>query len=393
MTKIKEYTKKDGTKLYRFAFYAGTDDLTGKKKYIHKQGFKTLKEARLALSRLEVKKETGALSRTTGGNLTFGVVATRYMELKRPSLRESTYLVQANMLKKIIATLGNIQVKKIKEYHCQNAINQWYKEAPATVSNIKILANQVFKYAIKQRFISYNPMDGVILPKKAEKKREDNYYTKQELTDFLEFVKSDRPGYYPLFRLLAYSGMRIGETLALTWDDIDLENGTVSINKTLSRVSYDGVTGVSDTKTRAGIRTISLDAITLKVLSSHQQAQKKRLFALGLLNNLPQPLPVFDKGMGSDHNKGQGQRYKRINDIRQVLQRLYSRMPQGFKQITLHGFRHTHATLLIEAGATVKSVQQRLGHANINMTLGIYAHATKKMEADAINRLSLYMEN
>lgn len=392
MTKIIEYTAK-GKTLYKFNFYAGRDELTGKKMQVRRSGFKTKKEAQLALSRLEYKKESGEFEPLANRNITFETLALQFMDAKKASLRKSTYLVQKNMLNRILASLGNLKMKNIRGYHCQNAVNRWSKKAPATVSNIKILANQVFEYAIKNGYITKNPMDAVIMPKKPAKKRENNYYTKQELNEFLTFVKQDRPSLYPLFRLLAYSGMRIGELLALTWDDIDLEASTVSITKTLSRVNDEGRTTIEDTKTKAGRRTISLDATTINILASYKQEQSKRLFSLGILNTLPKPLIVFDRGIGSSYSKAQGERFVRVSDIRRYLNSMYKRMPKDFKHITLHGFRHTHATLLIESGANIKAVQQRLGHANINMTLGIYAHATKIMENDAINGLSLYMEN
>lgn len=85
---------------------------------------------------------------------------------------------------------------------------------------------------------------------------------------FLTFIQKNKPSYYPLFRLLAYSGMRIGELLALTWDDIDLKNGTVSINKTLSRSKLEGDTIITKPKTKTGVRMILIDDVTTQALAS-----------------------------------------------------------------------------------------------------------------------------
>ncbi|KRL79509.1 site-specific integrase [Ligilactobacillus equi] len=382
MTKIKEYTTKGQTK-YKFAFYAGIDDVTGKKKYIHKQGFKTKKEARLAVSRLELQKASGELSPLTNNNLTFEAVADQYMEAKKHSIRDSTYQYQAGWLNNhILKSFGKLKIQAIKGYQCQNAINDWFIKSPSAIDQIAALANQVFSYAIKNGYINKSPMQAVILPKKPEKKLTDNYFTKEELAYFLEYVKKNKPERYPLYRFLAFSGVRIGEALALTWDDIDFNAATVTIDKTISR----GLNGpkIERPKTKAGWRKIAMDKITMQALASQQQAQNKRLFALGLLNTLPKPLPVFDNGTG---------RRPYITTAKKQLQAIYRKLPSDFKKITLHGFRHTHATLLIESGASIKTVQQRLGHANISMTLGVYAHATKKMETDAINRLNMYFSN
>lgn len=392
MTKIQEYRKKNGSKCYRFAFYAGIDAATGKKKYIHKQGFSSVRDAKIALNALELQKVRGDLV-LNNNDFTFEEIAIKYIEIKKTSLRQSTYLLQENYLKRILSSFDKLKLKDIKTYHCQNAVDAWYKETPASTSAIKNLASQVFDYAIKNEYISSNPMRGVIMPKRPNKKRENNYYTKQELSEFLEFVKRDKPDFYALFRLLAYSGMRIGEALALNWGDIDLNNSTITINKTLSRIALEGATDIEKPKTAAGMRTIYLDSETTQILRDHQQAQKKRLLARGKLNNLSHPLAVFDKGMGAEYIDAQGERYTRTSDIRRVLNSIYKGMPNDFKRITLHGFRHTHATLLIESGANIKAVQARLGHTDIKTTLSIYAHATQKMETDAINQLTAYMEN
>lgn len=390
MTKIIEYTAK-GKTLYKFNFYAGRDELTGKKMQVRRAGFKTKKEAQLALSRLEYKKESGEFDPLANSNITFEELALQFMNAKEASLRKSSFIEESYTMRRVLEQLGKAKIKNIRGYHCQNAVNAWAKKAPVNVNYTKMLANQVFEYAIKSGYITKNPMDAVIMPKRPPKKREDNYYTKQELNEFLTFVKQNRPKLYPLFRLLAYSGMRIGELLALTWDDIDLEASTVSITKTLSKVKA-GHTKIDETKTKAGHRIISLDATTINILASYKREQSKELFSLGVLNTLPKPLPVFDKSL-TIRKKNPGKRFNRPNDIARYLEYIYKDMPKDFKHITLHGFRHTHATLLIESGANIKAVQQRLGHANINMTLGIYAHATKVMENDAINGLSLYMEN
>lgn len=240
--------------------------------------------------------------------------------------------------------------------------------------------NKVFKYAINIGLTSDNPTLNLLIPKpqiKTEKKLK--LYTKEQLELFLNEVSQERNPYfknrdYTLFRLLAFSGCRIGEILALTWDNINFKTNEMAIKKTVARSDkyY-----ISETpKTKKSNRIIYLDEKTIKQLKFWKLEQRKYLFHLG-----------FTKA-----------NYLFTNDennftINQSVAERYNvyRERAGLPYIGLHGFRHTHASMLYEAGADHKEVQERMGHANIKTTMDTYTHITNSKKEETTQKLTNYI--
>ncbi|WP_225356972.1 site-specific integrase [Ligilactobacillus salivarius] len=193
-----------------------------------------------------------------------------------------------------------------------------------------------------------------------------NYYNKQELKKFLAAAKDTSLKKYTLFRLLAYSGMRIGECLALTWHDLDYKNNTIAINKTLARTN-NGIK-IQTPKTKASNRVISLDNETIQVLKMWQLEQRKQLLKVGI-NAMDSKQLIFSNGKNS---------FIIVPTVRLAIKQIAKKA--GIHSITTHGFRHTHATLLFASGLDIKQVQARLGHSNVQTTLNIYTHAMKEKQ-------------
>ncbi|HEY8528558.1 MAG TPA: site-specific integrase, partial [Paenibacillaceae bacterium] len=182
--------------------------------------------------------------------------------------------------------------------------------------------------------------------------------------------------YQALFTLLARTGLRIGEALALTWDDIDLKLGTLSVTKTLI---YPRNTDprVTTPKTKSSIRTIKLDPETVRVMKEYFLNQKETILRYG-----------FQR---SDLNlvfHGPDGRWLRINVVREYMKEVCKRA--GLPQLSPHALRHSHAVHLLEAGATIRYVAERLGHATIKTTEK-YLHVTKKIEKDALDLYARYL--
>src|SRR5699024_2812094 len=227
------------------------------------------------------------------------------------------------------------------------------------------IVKSVLDYALRLGMIESNPMLYVIKPKKQASisDKHDNFYNKDELKRFLAAAKNTSLKKYAIFRLLAFSGMRIGECLALTWHDLDFKNNTVNINKTLARTK-NGVK-IQTPKTKASNRVISLDTETMQVLKMWQLEQRKQLLKLGI-NSMNKQQLIFS----NRENK-----YINSDMIRKAIKAIAKKT--GIHPITTHGFRHTHATLLFASGMDIKQVQARLGHSNVQTTLNIYTHAMK----------------
>ena len=182
-----------------------------------------------------------------------------------------------------------------------------------------------------------------------------------------------------LFRLLAYTGMRRGEALALKWSDIDLSNQTIKINKTVTTAEHAALI-IGTPKTKASYRTIAIDKQTIKCLSDWRKEQRKELFQLGF-NALSDNQLIFSNGNNEL--------------IRQATVRKWDQSISkhaGLKYITVHGFRHTHASLLFEAGTPMQDVKERLGHSSITTTMNIYTHVTKSAKKKTADNFAQFME-
>lgn len=381
MTKINKYQDKNGNTLYKFRFYAGIDELTGKKRYVKRQGFNDLKTAKTELAKVEYLVNSGQYYKDiTKGK--FEDVLNEWLVLHETRVKPSTfYNIKLRVKNYVLPYFRGMYIDKITLRHCQDFTNTVYQSAPKAYKHIISIARNTLDYALRLGMIDNNPMAYVIKPKavQAVKNEHENYYNRDELNKFLTTAKKDNLKYYALFRLLAYSGMRIGEVLALTWDDVDLENNTVTINKTQAR-TRNGLT-VQTPKTQASNRVISLDTMTISILKSWKHEQKKELFILGF------------NALASDQLVFSNSKNKMINNT--VIASKLKKIAQqaGIYCITLHGFRHTHASLLFNAGVDIKQVQARLGHSKVQTTLDIYTHVVKNKADKVADKFAEYVNS
>ena len=365
MTKIIKYTNKDNETLYKFRFYAGLDELTGKQRYIRRQGFKSEKDAKTELLKIEYLVSTNQYFKSVKSGK-FGDVLDEWLALHKETVKASTWqFIELRANKHVRPYFKDMYVDKITLRQCQDFVNKTFKVAPvAYVYSVSIVKNTL-DYALRLGMIESNPMLYVIKPKKQTtiSDKHGNYYNKDELKKFLDVAKNTNLKKYALFRLLAYSGMRIGECLALTWHDLDYKNNTIAINKTLARTN-NGIK-IQTPKTKASNRVISLDNETIQVLKMWQLEQRKQLLKVGI-NAMDSKQLIFSNGKNS---------FIIVPTVRLAIKQIAKKA--GIHSITTHGFRHTHATLLFASGLDIKQVQARLGHSNVQTTLNIYTHAMK----------------
>ena len=368
MTKIIKYTNKDNETLYKFRFYAGLDEITGKQRYIRRQGFTSLKAAKDELLKIEYLVSTNQYFKSVKSGK-FGDVLDEWLKLHKEKVKESTWrYIERRVNNHVRPYFKDMYVDKITLRHCQDFVNKTFKKAPvAYVYSLSIVKNTL-DYALRLGMIENNPMLYVIKPKKQASisDKHDNYYNKDELKKFLDVAKDTSLKKYTLFRLLAYSGMRIGECLALTWHDLDYKNNTIAINKTLARTN-NGLR-IQTPKTKASNRVISLDNETIQVLKMWQLEQRKQLLKVGI-NAMDSKQLIFSNGKNS---------FIIVPTVRLAIKQIAKKA--GIHSITTHGFRHTHATLLFASGLDIKQVQARLGHSNVQTTLNIYTHAMKEKQ-------------
>ncbi|MGH1875497.1 site-specific integrase [Enterococcus casseliflavus] len=381
MIMIKKYQKKNGTIAYMFKAYLGIDPVTGKKKYTTKRGFKSQREAKKAYNRLMVQVEENDV--VTNSQRLFSELADEWFEQYKNTVRESTYVAQRLAYKKHIFPLfGNLKISKISIPYCQKQVNYWYSYYKK-YSNLIGLTSSIFKYALSLRLIRNNPMDAVIRPKRKKQIDEERYsapyYEKEELLAFLEIAKNYPDPIYPIFRILAFTGLRKGELLALRWKDIDFDKGTLSVKQTLATCDKWEIK-FQVPKTEKSLRTISIDSETLQVIKRWQLKQKENFLKIGIKPTKDGEQLLFV----SEENKPLYLDYVNHN-LKIIIKE------NNLKYITPHGFRHTHCSLLFESGASLKEVQVRLGHTDIKTTMDIYTHVTKRQTEETANRFADFM--
>ena len=365
MVKIQKYLDKDENTRYKFRYYAGIDELTGKQRYIRRQGFTSEEDAKNELLKIEYLVSTNQYFKDVKSGK-FGDVLDEWLSLHKTRVKPSTYnTIELRVNKHVKPYFKDMYVDKITLRQCQDFTNRIFKVAPkAYVYSVSIVKNTL-DYALRLGMIESNPMLYVIKPKPIQQVQDkhDNYYNRDELTKFLNVAKDTNLKKYALFRLLAYSGMRVGECLALTWHDLDFKNNTIDINKTIAKT--DNGIKTQTPKTKSSIRVISLDNETIQILKEWQLDQRKQLLKIGI-NSMNKHQLIFN------NRKNEYIYPKTIGYTINVIAK-----KAGLYPITTHGFRHTHATLLFASGMDIKQVQARLGHSNVQTTLNIYTHAMK----------------
>ena len=366
-----------------FNLYLGTDPVTGKQRRTTRRGFRTMAEAKTALSRLELEVMENGLPTSKRKIMTFEEVYKLWFEQHKATVKESSAYIHNTIIKvQVLPYFGTLRVDKIDTAYCQKQVNRIFKTLKNYNSAINLI-RRIFDYAKVMKQIKTNPMNDVIIPKK-RKTLDDtdkpvNFYTKEQLRTFLETLKEHAPyQMYVAFRVMAFTGMRKGELAALKWSDVDFENGTISINKTVA-FNNAGKFHIQTPKTRKSIRTISIDDTTLNALKTWKNELRKELFKQG---------QNIDKGDGFIFHTQKG------NFIIKYIDKF---LPSFLKKYNLppikpHGFRHTHASLLFESGASIKEVQDRLGHENIKTTMDIYTHVTKSAREKTAEKFAKYID-
>lgn len=373
---IKKYITKKGETRYLFQTYLGIDPATGKEKRTTRRGFKTIKEAKVAERDLLLDVEENGFSNSEDfQNPTFAEVAELWLDSYKSTVKPTTYQgVKIKLDVMIDLYFTDMKIKQISVAYCQKVAIK-LSNRYVLYANYYSVISRIFKYATSLDIIKSNPLDKIIKPKNKPLKVKENYYTKEELTDFLKVCKEDcTPVDYTFFHLLAFSGLRSGEAIGLMWSDVDFENKRLSISRTAVVIGKKQT--VQDPKTKRSKRVITLDDETLNVLKLWKRQQIKEYFQVGKAYQ-------HDSNYIFTNNRGE---WLSTAAMKVKLQRFFCKHNK-LKKITPHGFRHTHASLLFEAGVTAKIVSDRLGHNNVQTTLDMYTHINDNQRVEVVDQL------
>ncbi|GAB0171666.1 site-specific integrase [Lysinibacillus sp. CTST325] len=374
---IKSYTKKDGKTYYMFKLYLGMDSETGKQIHVTRRGFLTKKEANLSLAQLRVEVSKGEYKKPK--TETYEDIFNVWIQHYERTVEESTFVKTLGIFRNhILPAIGHYRIEKLNVPICQNFVDECSLKLKK-FRTVKTYASKVIDFAIKREYISSNPFKLVDLPKiKASTvlDTEVNYYSKEQLVYFLQCLKQySNAQITAFFYLLAFSGIRKGEALALTWADLNFDTKELLITKALSRGKNNKLY-IKSTKTDTS-RQLLIDDETCRILSEWKKIQQ------GKFPN------VSDKSQLMFTNEQNGLLQQTIP--RRWLMKIIDKYSLPYTHV--HSFRHVHCSLLFEAGASVKEVQERLGHTDVQTTLNIYTHLSKRAKNETINKFVTYLNS
>jgi len=421
----KDGRKKPANWEYRFE----TAKVNGKRNTVSKAGFTTKKEAE--------KAGTKALAEYDNAGSHFEpteISVADYLEYWmnnycKMNVSDSTFTGYRNIINKhIVPRIGTYRLKAVTTMHLQEMINKIFIEYSFTkgfMKNILKVVKGSFKYAyLTAKLIQTNPAVDVTLPKIADQSEEEIIIlTKENVKDILDRFK-DSPHHYYAMLTAYYTGFRVSEVYGLTWDCIDFENKTITVNKIAKKIYKEQKTSegkykngirtksatrwyFGDCKTKSSYRTIKVGDTLLDALKEYKAIQEKNeseygeLFMKQYLKDevternrkvkrlipmqdmdfeipLERTCPVFIKENGQ---------FSGTDTIKYVSKVINYDLGINFN---FHAFRHTHATMLVESGVPIKAISDRLGHGSVRTTIETYVHVTDTMRDDVVDKFESF---
>ncbi|MBS0950217.1 tyrosine-type recombinase/integrase [Weissella minor] len=382
-------TKKKNGK-YQVRVYVGYDHITGKRKtkYVTCE---TMREARLKEAQLITDVETGELvpdwdKSKVQKHYTFDEAYEEWFDIyKRQGRTESTvektkYYFEHYLLKPEL--FGGMYLERMTRKEVQKKVNKFI---PTLVTSKTILsyAKTVINWAVDNEEIECNdnPLEHVqMVQAKKMPKRDVRYYNDHQIKLFESGVRefyNNEPAFVAIYTILIRTGMRIGELLGMKWKDVDYEQSIINLHGRMSLVhgvgKYEhGLKNGDDS------RTIEFDKTTFNCLKVWQQEQR--------LNTLSQGKPITRDDFIFNYSRDTV--VSRLNAFYGWYNSSHSEM---LPYLNIHGFRHTHASLLLSNGVDLKKVAERLGHKDITITANIYADVTPKARREVADKFSEIM--
>ena len=374
--KINEVKKKNGAIVYRANVYLGVDQVTGKKVKTKVTG-RTQKEVKQKATQ---EKIAGCTRFKASSIDNYQELANLWWESYKHTVKPNTKINVKRILKNhVLPLFGAYKLNKLTTPLIQSIVNKLADKtnkgeegAFLYYDSIHALNKRILQYGVTMQAIPSNPARDVVLPRNTQKAKRQKvkHFDNEELKKFLGYLDNLDLNKFrycyenTLYKFLLATGCRINEALALSWSDIDLDNSVVHITKTLN---YKQET--NSPKSKASYRDLDIDQATVSMLKAYKVRQIQEAWKLGRTETV-----VFSDFIHEFPNN----------------RTLQTRLRTHFKRanvtnIGFHGFRHTHASLLLNSGIPYKELQHRLGHSTLSMTMDIYSHLSKESAKKAVS--------
>lgn len=351
--------------------------ITGKRRQISRRGKSKGEAKKLVEEAIQQLNDTLEYN----AKITFKEFAEEWLRLYRlKGNKETTVTHRQYAITVLNRYIANIQIAKITPKQLQNVLNSLFEGNTAhnTLKGVHNTLKQIFKHAEVTQLIVKSPADALFIPKEKLKMMEDYveetealYLESWELKKLLDSAEQHRNILFrTILYTLAFTGMRPGEALALQLQDIDLVNKTIRITKTMyAKGNVKGEFELTPPKTKNAVRTIDIDEIVVNKIQTLlefkvQKDWQPSSFVFSDLNGVPPTVKILN----------------------QYVRRL-GQKAQLTKKCRSYILRHTHISLLAEAGVDLQYIMQRVGHQNSRTTTQIYLHVTEGMRQNAANMM------
>jgi integrase len=353
--------------------YLGEDSVTGKKRYLSRTVKGTKKEAELALAKLVQAAESGLDFDAT--RLTLEAFADRWLSNVQPRVRAKTHHRYAELFRiHIVPIIGKVRLDKLQPLHLERVYEEAFKKglSAQTVLHVHRLLYTALRQAVAWQLLARNVAEAVTPPRPERKDIEA--LTKEGVLTLLDTVRGTELEVPAVLAL--GTGLRMGEVLGLRWKDVDLDERRARVVQTIQE-SPDGPIIVPP-KTHRSRRIVLLPTFVAQSLKKHKASQAERRLACGAAwvdNDL-----IVERGDGQPM-------------LTRVLSRRFSTAARrAGLELTFHGLRHGHASLMLAAGVNLKVVSERLGHSTIGITADLYTHVAEEVHRQAANSLDSWWQ-
>lgn len=373
-----ESQRNDGRYVYRWK------DYTGKQKQIYA---KTLNELR--------QLEKDIIYQTSVGlsldlNNTLNSIIEKWLKVKQDITLSSKRLYELNYSSVIKhSKVGQMKVSQIKKsdiLYFLKILSEEKNFKGSTINTIFTVVNQSLQLAYEDGLIIRNPCWGIKISDKSSKSNKIALTDEQEKELLYRIENSPKSKrIYPLVSILLNTGLRISEAVALTWDDVDIENGLFKVNKQLISLQKDDDNKkrkltITQPKTNSGIRTIYMTDCVKNLFIRQKEISSKTNSTIKIDNHSDF---VFTT------NRGTNLSVRSLEYSLKYLSELNEGRDVILPHITPHILRHTACTKMINSGMNIKAVQTLMGHSNVDITLQIYTHINENQLRDEIKKLNM----
>lgn len=381
MAKVKNKKREDGR--LQSKVYIGNVDGKAKYKYVYAQTQKELEK-----KVLEVKISLGKGINVSAQNDTFGEWLEQWLKLKKVEISDKkykSYLYKKSYLKNIL----NIPVSKIRTQDLQNIILDNMHLSEYTLNQIKGMCSQIIQLAIDNRVLDYNPAKAVKIPRLNNNIKNLRRALTEEEQQWI--INTPHKAQLPAM-IMMFAGLRRGEVIPLLWSDIDLNNGTIQVNKSVENIN--GVLKIKNSlKSEAGKRIVYIPDILINYLKPLKPSKGNELVctsAKGIMLTDDSWRSMWDSYLTELNLKyGDFSNYKDFNVPKSKFAPV--KIPFVIPRFTAHWLRHTFITMLYMAGIDVLTAKEQAGHSDIKTTMSIYTHLDNKYKAKTMNKLNDYL--